>query len=191
MPFFSVLFQILEPCFKYKMLDAGNSLCCLLKMVFIAFPLDAPSTPQDVKLLYQKVDELIQKHISAVTTAQTAEDNSANSISFILLVVKTLTEVQKSFVDPHILVRILQRLARDMSSSAGSHLKPVSVHLFFLSLICIGVPHISGSSTSAPPTVELPVLLKLKNMAILEISANKVTSRSLMHVYEVAANILL
>ncbi|XP_031399626.1 transformation/transcription domain-associated protein isoform X1 [Punica granatum] len=116
--------QILEPCFKYKMLDAGKSLCSLLKMVFIAFPLDVPTTPQDVKLLYQKVDELIQKHISAVTSVQaTVEDNSSNSISFVLLVMKTLNEVHKNFTDPHILVRILQRLARDMSSSAGSHLK--------------------------------------------------------------------
>ncbi|XVF18022.1 hypothetical protein REPUB_Repub10bG0175600 [Reevesia pubescens] len=116
--------QILEPCFKYKMLDAGKSLCSLLKMVFVAFPLDAGTTPPDVKLLYQKVDELIQKHISTVTAPQTSgEDNSANSISFVLLVIKTLTEVQKSFIDPFILVRILQRLARDMGSSAGSHLR--------------------------------------------------------------------
>ncbi|KAK6237341.1 hypothetical protein QUC31_002810 [Theobroma cacao] len=116
--------QILEPCFKYKMLDAGKSLCSLLKMVFVAFPPDAGTTPPDVKLLYQKVDELIQKHITTVTAPQTSgEDNSANSISFVLLVIKTLTEVQKNFIDPFILVRILQRLARDMGSSAGSHLR--------------------------------------------------------------------
>ncbi|XWS33857.1 hypothetical protein CRYUN_Cryun22dG0119000 [Craigia yunnanensis] len=116
--------QILEPCFKYKMLDAGKSLCSLLKMVFVAFRLDAGTTPPDVKLLYQKVDELIQKHITTVTAPQTSgEDNSANSISFVLLVIKTLIEVQKSFIDPLILVRILQRLARDMGSSAGSHMR--------------------------------------------------------------------
>ncbi|XP_022741614.1 transformation/transcription domain-associated protein-like isoform X2 [Durio zibethinus] len=116
--------QILEPCFKYKMLDAGKSLCSLLKMVFVAFPLDAGATPPDVKLLYQKVDELIQKHITTVTSPQTSgEDNSANSISFVLLVIKTLMEVQKSFIDPFILVRILQRLARDMGSAAGSHIR--------------------------------------------------------------------
>ncbi|GMY12228.1 transformation/transcription domain-associated protein-like isoform X1 [Fagus crenata] len=116
--------QILEPCFKYKMLDAGKSLCSLLKMVFVAFPLEAASTPQDVKLLYQKVDELIQKHINIVTAPQASnEDNTANSISFVLLVIKTLTEVQKNIIDPNILVRILQRLARDMGSSAGSHLR--------------------------------------------------------------------
>lgn len=116
--------QILEPCFKYKMLDAGKSLCSLLKMVFVAFPLEAASTPQDIKLLYQKVDELIQKHINIVTAPQASnEDNTANSISFVLLVIKTLTEVQKNIIDPNILVRILQRLARDMGSSAGSHLR--------------------------------------------------------------------
>lgn len=108
------------------MLDAGKSLCSLLKMVFVAFPPDAGTTPPDVKLLYQKVDELIQKHITTVTAPQTSgEDNSANSISFVLLVIKTLTEVQKNFIDPFILVRILQRLARDMGSSAGSHLRQV------------------------------------------------------------------
>ncbi|XVE87428.1 hypothetical protein DITRI_Ditri18aG0116500 [Diplodiscus trichospermus] len=116
--------QILEPCFKYKMLDTGKSLCSLLKMVFVAFPLDAGTTPPDIKLLYQKVDELIQKHITTVTAPQTSgEDNSANSISFVLLVIKTLTEVQKSFIDPFLLVRILQRLARDMGPSAGSHIR--------------------------------------------------------------------
>ncbi|KAG6647142.1 hypothetical protein I3843_07G057100 [Carya illinoinensis] len=116
--------QILEPCFKHKMLDAGKSLCSLLKMVFVAFPLEAATTPPDVKLLYQKVDELIQKQINTVTAPQASnEDNTANSISFVLLVIKTLTEVQKNIVDPNILVRILQRLARDMGSSAGSHLR--------------------------------------------------------------------
>lgn len=108
------------------MLDAGKSLCSLLKMVFIAFPLDAATTPSDVKTLYQKVEELIQKHINALTSAQaTVDDNSSNSISFVLLIMKTLTEVQKNFAEPQILVRILQRLTRDMSSSAGSHLKQV------------------------------------------------------------------
>lgn len=119
-------FQILEPCFKYKMLDAGKSLCNLFKMVSIAFPLDAATTPPDVKMLYQKVDELIQKHINVVTSPQASvEDGSANTISFVLLIIKTLTEVHKNFVDPIILVRILQRLARDMGSSVGSHLRQV------------------------------------------------------------------
>ncbi|GMH24561.1 hypothetical protein Nepgr_026404 [Nepenthes gracilis] len=114
--------QILEPCFQYKMLDAGKSLCSLLKMVFLAFPSDAAGTPQELKMLYQRVEELIQKHIIAVTAPQiSGEDSSSNSISFVLLVVKTLTEVQKNLIDPCMLVRILQRLARDMGSVGGSH----------------------------------------------------------------------
>ncbi|KAJ6740477.1 ATAXIA TELANGIECTASIA MUTATED ATM -RELATED [Salix purpurea] len=117
--------QILEPCFKQKMLDAGKSLCSLLKMVFVAFPPDAASTPPDMKLLYHKVDDLIQKHIDSVTSPQTSgEDTSGSSISFILLVIKTLTEVKKH-IEPPILVRILQRLARDMGSAMGSHLRQV------------------------------------------------------------------
>lgn len=104
-------------------------------MVFVAFPLEAATTPQDVKLLYQKVDELIQKHIHIVTAPQASnEDNTANSISFVLLVIKTLTEVQKNIVDPNFLVRILQRLARDMGSSAGSHPRPVCPYFLIISL---------------------------------------------------------
>ncbi|KHN41897.1 Transformation/transcription domain-associated protein [Glycine soja] len=114
--------QILEPCFKHKLLDAGKSFCSLLKMIFVAFPQEATTTPADVKLLHQKLDDLIQKHVTTVTAPQTSsDDNNASSISFLLLVIKTLTEVQRNFVDPLILVRILQRLQRDMGSSAGSH----------------------------------------------------------------------
>ncbi|RVW51691.1 putative PI3/PI4-kinase family protein C1F5.11c [Vitis vinifera] len=92
------------------------------KMVFVAFPIEAANTPQDVKMLFQKVEDLIQKQIASVTAPQTSgEDNSANSISFVLFVIKTLTEVQKNLIDPYILVRILQRLARDMGTSASSH----------------------------------------------------------------------
>jgi transformation/transcription domain-associated protein len=123
--FFCFFYQILEPCFKQKLFDAGKSLCSLLKMVFVAFPPDAASTPPDVKLLYQKVDDLIQKHIDSVTSPQTSgEDTSVSSISFILLVIKTLTEVGK-YIEPPILVRILQHLARAMGSSTGSHLRQV------------------------------------------------------------------
>ncbi|CAN0918697.1 Transcription-associated protein 1 [Linum grandiflorum] len=119
----SQISQILEPCFKHKMLDAGKSLATLLKMVFVAFPPDAPTTPADVKLLFQKVDELIQRHISIVTASQsTGDDNSGSAIAFVLLVLKTLTEVEKN-IDPFILGRILQRLSRDMGSSASSHLR--------------------------------------------------------------------
>lgn len=140
--------QILEPCFKYKLLDAGKSLCSLLKMVFVAFPLEAATTPPDVKLLYQKVDELIQKHINTVTALQTSNEESTSSpISFILLVIKTLTEVQKNFTDPVTLVRILQRLARDMGSSSGSHLRQVCCILYdkLLSLVPLFLFHVSSS----------------------------------------------
>lgn len=116
--------QILEPCFKYKMLDAGKSLCSLLKMVSVAFPPDMPSTPQDIKMLYQKVEELIQKHLAAIATPQASgEDTSAIMISFVLYVIQTLTEVQKCFIDPSNLVRVLQRLTRDMAASMGSYAK--------------------------------------------------------------------
>lgn len=115
------------------MLDAGKSLCSLLKMVFVAFPLEAASTPPDVKMLYHKVEELIHKQIASVTAPQTSnEDNSANSISFVLFVIRTLTEVQKNLIDPHILVRILQRLARDMGTSASSHVRQVCLYFLIL-----------------------------------------------------------
>lgn len=111
------------------MMDAGKSLCSLLKMVFSAFPVEATTTPQEVKMLYHRVAELIQKHLAAVTTPQISlEVSNANSIiSFSLFILKSLAEVQKNFVDPFIplLLRVLQRLARDMGSSAGSHIRQV------------------------------------------------------------------
>ncbi|XP_078446328.1 phosphatidylinositol 3- and 4-kinase family protein with FAT domain-containing protein isoform X2 [Wolffia australiana] len=119
--------QILEPCFNSKMLDAGKSLCSLLKMVFSAFPLDSSDTPQDVKVLYQRIEDLIQKHLAAVTAPQISlEVTSANAvINFILFVVKSLAEVQPNFIDPFIVpfVRVLQRLMRDMGPSSGSHVR--------------------------------------------------------------------
>lgn len=131
------------------MLDAGKSLCSLLKMVFIAFPQDGASTPPDIKLLYQKVNELIQKHVHAVTTPQTSrDDNSLGSISFVLIVLKTLAEVQKNFVDPYVLVNVLQRLSRDLGSAAGAHFRQVSYSslittlLFELKWILHGIHHI-------------------------------------------------
>ncbi|XP_074308594.1 transcription-associated protein 1-like isoform X2 [Silene latifolia] len=117
----SQISQILEPCFKYKMLDAGKSLCSLMKIVFLTFPLDSTVTPGEVKILYQKIQDLIEKQIAAVTAPQTSgDDTSTNSISFVLLVLKTQMEVQKNLIDPSMLVRILQRLARDMSSLCGT-----------------------------------------------------------------------
>ncbi|ERN04635.1 hypothetical protein AMTR_s00268p00016240 [Amborella trichopoda] len=94
-------------------------------MVFVAFPPDAPNTPQDVKILHQRVEDLIQKHLAAVTAPQISlEISSANSmISFAVFVVRTLAEVQKNFIDPFIspLVRVFQRLTRDMGSATNSH----------------------------------------------------------------------
>ncbi|CAN8229179.1 unnamed protein product [Cochlearia groenlandica] len=118
----SQISQFLELSFKHKMLDTGKSLCSLLKMVFIAFPQDGVSIPPDIKLLYQKVNELIQKHVHALGATQASgDDNSLCSISFVLIVLKTLTEVHKSFVDPYALVRILQRLSRDLGLAVGAH----------------------------------------------------------------------
>ncbi|XP_047310383.1 transformation/transcription domain-associated protein-like [Impatiens glandulifera] len=113
--------QILEPCFKYKMLDAGKSLCSLLTMVFVAFPLEAATTPPDVKILYQKVEELIQKNLAVTAPSSSGEDSSGITISFVLYVTRSLAEVQKNLIDPFHLVRVLQRLARDMGSAAGSN----------------------------------------------------------------------
>ncbi|CAH8274165.1 unnamed protein product [Arabidopsis lyrata] len=118
----SQISQFLELSFKHKMLDAGKSLCSLLKMIFIAFPQDGANTPPEIKLLYQKVNELIQKHVHVVTAPQASgDDNSLGSVSFVLVVLKTLAEVQKNFVDPYVLVHILQRLSRDLGSAAGAH----------------------------------------------------------------------
>lgn len=118
--------KILEPCFKYKVLDAAKSMCSLLKMVSLAFPPEAANTTQDVKMLYQKVEELIQKHLAAVAIPQTSgEDNSGSMVSFVLYVIKTLAEVHKNIVEPVNMVRLLQRLARDMGSSIGSHVRQV------------------------------------------------------------------
>eukprot|EP01018_Ginkgo_biloba_P025934 Gb_02841 [translate_table: standard] len=104
--------QLLEPSSNSKLLDIGKSLCTLLKMVFDAFPIDAANTPQDIKSLHQKVEELIQKHLAAVAAPQIPlETTSANSmISFALSVLKTLAEGQKSFIDSFMmpLVRLLQ-----------------------------------------------------------------------------------
>lgn len=129
----NLFYRFLNPCFKYKMLDAGKSLCSLLKMVFLAFPLEAASTPQEVKILYQKVEELIQKHLTAVTAQQTSgEDSSASTIRFVLYVIKTLAEVQKNFIDPYNLVRVIQRLARDMALATGSYARQVCHFFSFL-----------------------------------------------------------
>ena len=119
------------------MLDAGKSLCSLLKIVFLTFPLDSAGTPPEIKMLYQKVQDLIEKHIATATAPQTSgDDTSANSISFVLLVLKTLMEVQKNLTDPSLLVRILQRLSRDMGSLAGSQARQVFARLYAFQQRC-------------------------------------------------------
>lgn len=121
--------QLLEPCFNSKLLDIGKSLCTLLKMVFDAFPLDAMNTPQDIRLLHSKVEELIQKHLAVVTAPQISlETSSANSmISFAVSIIKTLAESQKSFIDSFMppLIRVLQRLTREMGTLTSSIAKQV------------------------------------------------------------------
>lgn len=159
--------QILEPCFNNKMLDAGKSLCSLLKMVFSAFPLEAATTPQDIKLLYQRVQDLIQKHLAAVTTPQISlEPSNANSIiSFALFVLNALAEVQKNFIDPFIglLLRVLQRLARDMGSSAGNHVRQ-------------GQRPEQDSSVNSRPTVDPMVISNMKT--VLKLISERVMASS-------------
>ncbi|KAM3383848.1 hypothetical protein ACQJBY_008479 [Aegilops geniculata] len=159
--------QILEPCFNNKMLDAGKSLCSLLKMVFSAFPLEAATTPQDIKMLYQRVQDLIQKHLAAVTTPQiTLEASNANSIiSFALFVLNALAEVQKNFIDPFIvlLLRVLQRLARDMGSSAGNHARQ-------------GQRPEMDSAVSSRPTVDSTVICNMKT--VLKLISERVMGSS-------------
>lgn len=139
------------------MLDAGNSLCSLLKMVSAAFPPESVNTPQDVKMLYQKVEELVQKHLAMVAAPQTSgEDNSASMISFVLYVIKSLAEVHKNLVDSFNLVRVLQRLARDMGLSSGTYNRQVC------------------SSSSIYCTSDLLCLLMLKLLsAIVSLRVNR------------------
>ncbi|XP_022879771.1 transcription-associated protein 1-like isoform X2 [Olea europaea var. sylvestris] len=113
--------QVLEPCFKFKMIEAGKSLCSLLKMVSAAFHPEAVNTPHDVKMLYQKVEEIVQKNLAAVATQISGEDNFGSMISFVLYIIKTLSDVHKNLINPSNLVHVLQRLARDIGLSSGSY----------------------------------------------------------------------
>ena len=98
-------------------------------MVFDAFPLDVMNTPQDIRLLHSKVEEPIHKHLAAVTAPHISlETSSANSmISFAVSIIKTLAESQKSFIDSFMppLIRVLQRLTRDMGTLTSSIAKQV------------------------------------------------------------------
>lgn len=110
-------------------------------MVFDAYPIDSATAseskqmhqgtatelkqPQhaitpEVKQLHVRVEELVQKNLGAVTAAQPAVDSrSANAvISFTLSILETLTEKNKAYIDRFMasLVRVLQRLAREMAT---------------------------------------------------------------------------
>lgn len=110
-------------------------MCTLLKMVFDAFPVEATNTPQDIKPLHQKVEELIQKHLNSVTSTQPVlETSSANAIiGFTWSVIKTLTEVQFRYIDWFLpaVVRVVQRLVKEMSSATNALSRQVC--LFFAS----------------------------------------------------------
>jgi transformation/transcription domain-associated protein len=125
--------QVLEPSFNCKLPEIGNSLCALLKMVFEAFPVDAPDTHQDVKLLHQKVEELIQKQLTTVTANQpqpALEPSNANVlISFTLNILKTLVSGTKQYIDKFMmyLVRVFQRLAREMATTSAQLARQVRI----------------------------------------------------------------
>ncbi len=127
------LLQVLEPSFNSKQPEIGKSLCTLLKMVFEAFPVDGISTHQDVKVLHQKVDDLIQKQLSAVTASQTPpapEFRVVNvMISFTLNILKTLVEGSKLYIDRFMmpLVRVVQRLSREMTATSAQVTRQVGI----------------------------------------------------------------
>ncbi|CAM6100600.1 unnamed protein product [Calypogeia fissa] len=136
--------QVFETAFTSKVPDIGKSLCTLLKMVFDAYPADhsAGSTPEtkqssnpttelkqhaitpEIKQLHLKVEELIHKNLGAVTAAQPAVDSRAANavISFTLSILETLSERNKAYIDRFMvsLVRVLQRLAREMATMSSA-----------------------------------------------------------------------
>lgn len=117
-----LLKKLLEPSFNSKMPEIGKALVILVKMVFDAFPVDSAATPQDVKLLHQKVEELIHKQLAAVTAAQPSGMDARvayTMISLSISVLQSLTEGNKTYLDRFMmpLVRTVQRLSRDMSTT--------------------------------------------------------------------------
>jgi transformation/transcription domain-associated protein len=121
-------------------MDIEKSLCTLLKMVFDAFPLDATNTPQDIRLLYSKVVELIQNHLAVVTAPQVSHDTSSANlmISFAVSVIKTLAEGQQDFIDSFMmpLIRVLQRLTSEIRMLTSSIAKQVWL-IFYIFLFCL------------------------------------------------------
>jgi len=126
---FQQITQLLGLCFNWEGMDIGKSLCTLLKMLFYAFPLADMNTPQDIRILYSKVVELTQNLLAVVTAPQNSHDTrSANvTISFAVSVIKTLAEGRKDFIDSFmmLLIRVLQRLTREMRMLTSSIAKQV------------------------------------------------------------------
>lgn len=120
-------------------------------MVFEAFPVDAPDTHQDVKLLHQKVEELIQKQLGVVTTTPSQpplESPVVNGvISFTLNILETLVAGNKQYVDRFMmpLVRVFQRLAREMATASAQFARQVGA----LTLGCTSSFTYSGLLTFA------------------------------------------
>ena len=111
--------------------DIGKSLCALLKMVFDAFPVESTNIPQEIRPIHAKVEDLIQKHLATVTNIQPSLDTStANAmIGFTWSIVKTLTEGQKRYIDWFLpaLVRVIQRLMKEMLTASNALSKQVSI----------------------------------------------------------------
>lgn len=95
--------------------------------------MDAPDTHQDVKLLHQKVEELIQKQLTTVTANQTQPPLEVSVlnvlISFTLNILKTLVAGNKQYVDKLMmyLVRVFQRLAREMATTSAQIARQVEI----------------------------------------------------------------
>lgn len=125
----ALLLQIFELCLKYKNVDAGDLCCSLLKMIILAYPLEAESTPQIVKELYTKVNDIIQKYLVGVATPHIAnKDMSAKAISFVLYIIKLLAEMQDNLIQPYNVVHVLQHLAQELRLTAGFHVRHLWLH---------------------------------------------------------------
>lgn len=104
--------------------------------------MDAPDTHQDVKLLHQKVEDLIQKQLTTVTTNQSQpplEVSVSNVlISFTLNILKTLVSGNKQYIDKHMmhLVRVFQRLAREIVTTSAQIARQVEVLMGFFGPRC-------------------------------------------------------
>lgn len=98
--------------------------------------MDAPDIHQDVRLLHQKVEELIQKQLTTVTANQTQPPLEASVlnvlISFTLNILKTLVAGNKQYVDKFMsyLVRVFQRLAREMATTSAQIARQVEILKF-------------------------------------------------------------